>query len=52
MIKAEWREEKVLMGICLVHGFKEVGSEDCETFVEISRLIFVFRVLFDVIGQT
>lgn len=51
MVEAEWREEEILMGICLVHGLKEVGGEDRETFVEISRLIFVFRVAFDVIGQ-
>ena len=40
------------MGICFVHGFKEVSGEDCETLVEISRLIFVFRIAFNVIGQT
>lgn len=52
MIQAEWREEKILMGICLVHGFEEVGGEDRETLIEIPRLIFVFRVAFNVIGQT
>lgn len=51
MIQAEWREKQVLIGISFVHCVEEVGGEDCEAFVEISRLVLELCVLLDVLGE-
>jgi hypothetical protein len=51
VIQAEWREEQIFFGIGFVHGIEEVGGEDCQALVKVPRLVFVFRVVFDVIGQ-